>query len=164
MASKKISVHFSSKSAEWYTPEVIIDKTLELFGEITLDPCSNPGKPNVPAENHFTKDDDGLSKKWFGKVYMNPPYGRELKKWILYLCEQYESGNVDEAIALVPSRTDVEWFKRIATYPICCIFGRLKFVNAKWPSPFPSMIIYMGKNIKKFAKIFSDIGDSYIKK
>ena len=48
------------------------------MGEIDLDPCSNSkAQPNVPALNHFTVEDDGLEQKWFGRVYMNPPYGRE---------------------------------------------------------------------------------------
>lgn len=155
------SVHFSSESAEWTTPQIIINKTLELFGEIDLDPCSNPDFPNIPAKNHFTEKDDGLSKDWFGKVYMNPPYGRGLKKWIFYLCEQFETGNVEEAIALVPSRTDTDWFKQFRECPRCFVFGRLRFANSENSAPFPSMVVYLGGNFNKFKMIFSSIGDIY---
>jgi len=155
------SVHFLSESSEWTTPEIIINKTIELFGEIDLDPCSNPEFPNVPAKTHFTKEDDGLSKEWKGKVYMNPPYGQEIKSWIVHLCEQFEKGNTQEAIALTPSRTDTEWFQRMKTYPRCFIWGRLKFGDSGNSAPFPSMVVYLGKNIEGFVQIFSGTGDMY---
>lgn len=155
------SVHFLSESSDWTTPQIIINKTIELFGKIDLDPCSNPDFPNVPAKNHFTKQEDGLSKEWYGKVYMNPPYGSEIKNWIIYLCEQFEKENVQEAIALTPSRTDTKWFQRMKTYHRCFIWGRLKFGDKGSSAPFPSMVIYLGKNLKGFIQIFSDIGDIY---
>jgi len=155
------SVHFLSQSSEWTTPEIIINKTIELFGEIDLDPCSNPDFPNVSAKIHFTKKDDGLSKDWKGKVYMNPPYGQEIKSWVVHLCEQFEKGNTQEAIALTPSRTDTEWFQRMKTYPRCFIWGRLKFGDSGNSAPFPSMVVYLGKNIKGFIQIFSGTGDMY---
>lgn len=155
------SVHFLSESSEWTTPQLIIEKTIQLLGEIDLDPCSNPDFPNVPAKNHFRKKDDALSKEWHGKIYMNPPYGSEIKDWINYLCEQYEKGNIQEAIALVPSRTDTRWFRRLINHPRCFIWGRLKFGDSGNSAPFPSMAVYLGKNTGSFMKIFSDIGDIY---
>lgn len=155
------SVHFLSESSEWTTPQIIINKTIELFGKIDLDPCSNPDFPNVPAKNHFTKQEDGLSKEWYGKIYMNPPYGSEIKNWIIHLCEQFEKENIQEAIALTPSRTDTKWFQRMKTYHRCFIWGRLKFGDKGSSAPFPSMVIYLGKNLKGFIQIFSDIGDIY---
>ena len=155
------SVHFLSESSEWTTPKIIINKTIELFGEIDLDPCSNPDFPNVPAKKYFTKQEDGLLKDWLGKVYMNPPYGSEIKNWIIHLCEQFEKGNTQEAIALTPSRTDTEWFQRMKNYPRCFIWGRLKFGDSGNSAPFPSMVVYLGKNIKGFVQIFSGAGDMY---
>ena len=155
------SVHFLSESSEWTTPEIIINKTIELFGEIDLDPCSNPDFPNVLAKNHFTKKEDGLSKDWHGKIYMNPPYGNEIKNWINHLYKQFEKGNIEEAIALTPSRTDTKWFQEMKNFPRCFIWGRLKFGESGNSAPFPSMVVYLGKNINKFINIFSDIGDIY---
>lgn len=155
-------IHFSSKSSDWTTPEIIINKTVQLLGEIDLDPCSNPDFPNIPAKNHFTKKEDGLTQNWIGKIYMNPPYGSEIKKWIYHLAEQFEEGNVLEAIALVPSRTDTEWFRRLKKHLRCFIWGRLKFGGKENSAPFPSMVVYLGENEGGFAQIFSDIGDVYI--
>jgi len=155
------SVHFSSESTEWTTPEIIIEKTIQLLGEIDLDPCSNPDFPNVPAKNHFSKIDNGLEKDWYGKVYMNPPYGNVIKKWIEKVCTEYEKDNIKEAIVLVPSRTDTEWFRRLVNHPRCFIWGRLKFGDSGNSAPFPSMIVYLGRSINGFIEIFSDIGDIY---
>ena len=156
------NVHFSSKSSDWCTPQKIIDRTIGLFGKIDLDPCSdNPFQPNVPALNHFSKDDDSLNKEWFGKVYMNPPYGRGLTNWTNKLKQEYETTRVEQAIALIPSRTDTEWFEELESYPRCFIRGRLRFSNQENSAPFPSMIIYMGNNFEDFYKTFIDIGGIY---
>lgn len=152
---------YTSNSEEWYTPKHIVDRVVKLFGAIGLDPCSNPGEPRIPAERRYTQADDGLAHEWTGKVYMNPPYGREIAQWIEYLCGQYESGNVTEAIALVPSRTDTAWFGRMRNYLKCFVTGRLSFSDSDTPAPFPSMVVYMGENERAFIEIFSEVGDVY---
>jgi len=161
LQGNKPIIHFSSKSKEWTTPQVIIDKTIQLFGEIDLDPCSNPDFPNIPARQHFKEKEDGLSQDWFGKIYMNPPYGAEIKKWIFHLTEQFEGGNISDAIALVPSRTDTEWFRRLKPYLRCFIWGRLRFGAGENSAPFPSMVVYLGANTEGFVQAFIDIGDIY---
>ena len=153
------SIHFSSESSKWTTPELIIDKTVELFGEIDLDPCSNTDFPNIPARTFFDKKTDGLNQNWHGKVYMNPPYGSVIKKWIEKVCDEFEKKNTTESIVLVPSRTDTKWFRRTRTYLKCFIWGRLKFSGNENCAPFPSMIVYLGKRESEFISTFSDIGD-----
>lgn len=156
------NVHFMSESDEWYTPEGIIRCVLDAFGEIDLDPCSNSQDcPNVPAKRHFTVLDNGLSQPWFGRIYMNPPYGREIVEWVSYLCNQKAIGNVTEAIALVPSRTDTQWFRSLKKFPRCFIWGRLMFSGQENSAPFPSMAVYLGDNVERFAQAFGNIGDVY---
>jgi len=156
------SVHFSSKSNEWYTPPEIIERVIKVMGFIDLDPCSNSKiTPNVPAHNHFTIETDGLSLPWYGRVYMNPPYGQEIIKWVRKLCSEYENENVSEAIALVPARTDTRWFRRLKKYPRCFVWGRLKFGGQTNSAPFPSMIVYLGENVRTFTDEFRNIGDIY---
>ena len=92
---------------------------------------------------------------------MNPPYGNEIKRWVEYLCSAYKANSIIEAIALVPSRTDTEWFRLFREYPRCFIWGRLKFSDSLSPAPFPSMVVYLGRNAKLFYKHFGDIGDIY---
>jgi len=156
---ERLNVHFSSSSDDHNTPRHILDMVMAVMGEIDLDPCSNSKEsPNVPAKYHYTKSDDGLSKKWFGRVYMNPPYGDEIPKWVGKLVDTFESGEVKEAIALLPARTDTAWFNQVCSYTICFVRGRLKFGDANNSAPFPSAVVYLGSRSKRFIKAFSEIG------
>ncbi len=160
---RNIGVHFSSASSEWYTPAIIIDRVLAVLGTIDLDPCSNTGDlPNIPATNNYTLGMNGLSYTWAGTVYMNPPYGNEISLWVDKLATDYEHHDIDEAIALIPARTDTAWFRRLKKYPRCFIWGRLKFSGSENSAPFPSMVVYFGSNQQQFVNVFSDIGDIYI--
>lgn len=153
---------YTSDSCEWYTPQNVIDTTIQVLGKIDLDPCSNSSiQPNIPAAKHFTKDVNGLSKNWIGKVYMNPPYGREIKEWIEKLYQEFSDGNISEAIALVPSRTDTNWFYILREFPRCFIKGRLNFSQSDNSAPFPSVVFYLGKNEPKFKEHFTHLGDVF---
>jgi hypothetical protein len=154
------NVHFSSATNEWTTPDDIIKRVRGLFGVIDLDPCSDPDA-TVPAKETFKLEDNGLEREWHGRVYMNPPYGRELPDWVIKLEEEYVSGRVKEAIALIPARPDTEWFHAFREYPRCFIFGRLKFGGQENSAPFPSMLVYLGKNRNGFIEATKDIGDVY---
>lgn len=159
---ESLSVHFSSKSGEWNTPRLIWERVIQVMGGIDLDPCSNrQGTPNVPALRYFTCMEDGLSSEWFGRVYMNPPYGNEISRWVDKLIGEYQVGRVTQAIALVPSRTDTLWFRGFRPFPRCFLWGRLSFGEAENGAPFPSMVVYLGKDLAGFIKGFGDIGDVY---
>jgi len=135
------------------------------MGGIDLDPCSNSHTtPNVPAATHYTRDDDGLAQPWQGCVFMNPPYGREIDDWIGKLVDEYTHGKVAEAIALVPSRTDTQWWQRLRDYPVCLVVGRLKFIGNTDPAPFPSAIFYLGPNSDGFIAAFAGLGDIWQRK
>lgn len=152
----------TSNSCEWYTPPEIIERAIEILGQIDLDPCSNSHEtPNVPADRHYTQDDDGLVQDWSGTVYMNPPYGQEIKSWVEKLIYEYETKHMRMAIALVPARTDTVWFRRFRDFPICFIHGRLKFSGAQNSATFPSAVIGIGIDLETFVNAFGDIGDIY---
>lgn len=154
------AVHFSSATPEHYTPSEIIQATLDCLGSIELDPCSNShDQPNVPAAAHFTIHDDGLAQQWSGRVYMNPPYGREIGAWVDKLCEEHKAGRTIEAIALVPARTDTQWWQRLRNYPVCFVVGRLKFGELDESAPFPSAVFYLGNHIDHFFYAFEGLGD-----
>jgi len=158
----KLELHHSSETPEHYTPRNVIDLVVACLGEIDLDPCSNPGHPNVPARRHYTITDGGLSQPWNGRIYMNPPYGREIDDWIAKLCAEHErkdDGGVIEAIALLPARTDTQWFKRLRNYACCFVEGRLTFIGNDDPAPFPSALFYLGEDLGKFHHHFYAIGD-----
>lgn len=151
---------FSSESTNWFTPAHIIDRTQKLLGEIDLDPCSD-ADGNVPARERFV--DGGLEQSWSGRVYMNPPYGREIGDWVTKLSGAFYSGEVTEAIALVPARTDTEWFRTFRDAPICFMRGRLRFSGYPSGAPFPSAAAYFGDRLDDFRAAFDDIGDIWVR-
>jgi hypothetical protein len=145
---------------EHYTPKSILDAVVACMGAIDLDPCSNPGKANVPARTRYRPPDDGLSKTWRGRVFMNPPYGRDIPFWVCKLRDEYvEERTVTQAIALVPSRTDTEWFRVLRDYPVCFVRGRLTFLGNSDPAPFPSAVFYLGDGLGSFTSAFGSLGD-----
>lgn len=71
---------FTSNTAEWATPQAFFDELNAEF-HFTLDPCATP--QNAKCPKYYTKEQDGLSQSWDGeRVFCNPPYGREIGKWI----------------------------------------------------------------------------------
>jgi hypothetical protein len=152
---------FSSETAEHFTPREVLDAVLDVLGEIDLDPCAERkgARANVPARNHFTRKDDGLSQRWRGRVFMNPPYGYEPPKWVDHLLESHKNGEVTEAIALLAARTDTIWFKALDKWPVCFVTGRLHFSSAANGAMFPSAIFYLGTAHRAaFERRFEELG------
>ena len=132
---------FSSKTDLYSTPQSFYDNLNKEFN-FTLDPCAT--KDNHKCDKFYTKEDDGLSKSWIGEsVFCNPPYGREIKHWVkkCYLESMQKNTLV---VALLPARTDTEWFHMYIynkAKEIRFIKGRLKFGGCANPAPFPSMVV-----------------------
>jgi hypothetical protein len=116
-------------------------------------------EPNVDARRHFTRDDDGLAQPWHGRVYMNPPYGRQIDTWVAKLVTEYRAGHTTAAVALLPARPDTQWFRRLRPFDVCFIWGRLKFNGCDNSAPFPSMLVYLGTNQRRFEQAFKNMGD-----
>ena len=162
LGGRELGPLMTSQTNEWYTTPDIIQIAIDVMGGIDLDPCSNSKtEPNVPAKHHLTKEDDGLSLPWFGRVYMNPPYGTALAKWVDKLAIEYESGRVDQAIALTPARPDTRWFRRFRDYPRCFMFGRVKFNDHENSAPFPTMLVNLGCDREGFFEVAGKVGDIY---
>lgn len=156
----RLGLHFSSQTAEHYTPPELVAAVVACLGAIDLDPCSNDGPPNVPATQHYTRTANGLAQPWTGRVYMNPPYGRDMKRWIRKLvAEHRRPGGVTAAIALVPARPDTQWFQVLRDFPCCFVTGRLTFIGNDDPAPFPSAVFYLGDDLDRFARCFTPFGD-----
>lgn len=152
---------FSSNTGDWHTPPEIVEAVRDLFGgRIDLDPCSNSHEaPNVPARTLYTREDDGLSREWSGRVYLNPPYGKGIGPWIEKVREEHEAGRVTAAVVLVKAATDTRWFRLLSErYPRCEVAGRLKFSGCKAPAPFPSVLFYLGDEVQRFADVFARFG------
>ena len=132
---------FTSNTPEWATPQDFFNKLDEEF-HFDLDVCATP--ENAKCEKYFTKNDDGLSQQWGGVVYCNPPYGREIGKWV-EKCSKYDG----IAVMLLPARTDTRWFHDFiyGKSEIRFIKGRLKFGGSKNSAPFPSMVVVFNKDV-----------------
>jgi len=138
------SVHFSSASNEWATPQWLFDELNKLYGPFTLDPCAT--QENAKCERYFTKADNGLVKSWQNEtVFMNPPYGREIGKWIekAYQESHKYTGLPNNVICLIPARTDTSYWHDyiMKSSEICLIRGRIKFIGGDSSAPFPSAVI-----------------------
>jgi hypothetical protein len=70
---------------------------------------------------------------------------------------------VTEALALIPARVDTEWFRRLDRFPRCFVYGRLSFSNMEGGALFPSAIVYLGRNVRYFAKLFGAIGGIWVR-
>jgi len=155
-ARKKKNVHYSSGRQNWKTPPKIIRPTEAVLRVIDLDPCS-PTVPNIPARKFFTKEINALRRLWFGRIFMNPPY-KNCIWWIKKILREYRAGRVTEAIILVAARTETKAFHLLRSFPMCFIKGRLKFSGSKNTATFPSVVIYLGPNTRKFHQEFKHLG------
>lgn len=133
-------------TTEWLTPPDLVKK----LGKFDLDPCTPVDPPFVHAKTNFSKNVDGLSKEWFGRVYLNPPYGKGMEKWIEKL------KNHGNGIALIFARTETKcFFNHIWDDADAVLFvkGRIKFYNVegvqKGTPGAPSIFIAYGSNNAK---------------
>lgn len=150
------NVLFSSKSNEWETPQDLFDKLNNKY-KFTLDPCCT--HENAKCDKHYTQEENGLNQDWGGEVvFCNPPYGREIGKWVEKAYNEAMNGT--RIVMLIPARVDTKWFhqylynKEEWGIRVEFIKGRLKFINRTLPSwredgnfkaspaTFPSMLIY----------------------
>lgn len=121
-------IHFSSQRLDWKTPKAVY-QILDAEFNFDFDPC-----PTNPKG-------DGLSIEWGKCNYVNPPYGREIPKWIAKGYEEYQKGKT--VVFLIPSRTDTQWWHKFVMKAdeIRFIKGRLKFDDQENSAPFPSAIV-----------------------
>jgi len=144
----------SSDKQDWGTPQAFVDWLQEAYMfQFDLDVCAHADNNKVP--NYFTLEDNCLETEWFGNhVWMNPPFGRELPKFIDRAINQIEEGNVGNVWILVPARTDTKWCHRLINHKSICkvmfFKGRFNFDfkrNLKGSNaPFPSMLVQLRQN------------------
>ena len=139
---------------EYYTPKSLLEMVTKCIGPIDLDPCSNSHEmPNVPAYEHYTREDDGLIQDWYKTVFLNPPYSKP-EPWLRKLINEYKAGNVDKAIALFPVQASADWFQLILDYPICFISKHWKLIGNQSRSGFASALLYLGADSERFCEVF----------
>lgn len=168
-AKGKPHVANNSGENEWYTPSEYIESARIVMGSIDLDPASSDiANKTVMATEYFTKEIDGLRQKWYGNVWINPPYSQPLmfqfSDAIVSKRAEYE-----QAIILVNNATETQWFQQMANIAsvICMIKGRIKFIDMNGnPNGAPlqgQCILYIGNNKDKFITYFKIYGLCMVK-
>lgn len=133
---------FSSKTDQWATPQDFFDK-LDAEFHFTLDAAAD--ETNHKCERYYDKAHDGLENSWGGVTFCNPPYGREIGKWVRKGYEESQKGAT--VVMLLPARTDTRWFHDYihGKAEVRFIRGRLRFGDGKNSAPFPSMVVVYRK-------------------
>lgn len=107
-------------SNRWSTPQYLFDELNQEFG-FTVDVCAEEWNHKCPV--YFSPDQDGLQQLWTGTCWMNPPYGKEISKWVekayLAACQG------TTVVCLVPARTETAWFQDY------CLKGEVRFVRGR---------------------------------
>ena len=129
-------VMISSKTCNWATPHDFFLKLDCRFGPFDLDPCASHS--NAKCDKYFTEEENGLDKDWTGNnVFVNPPYGRGIDKWIK---KAYESALEPDTkvVMLIPARTDTKYWHNyvMKASEIYFVRGRLKFGDSDTPHHF----------------------------
>jgi phage N-6-adenine-methyltransferase len=151
---------------EWYTPRRYLELARRVLGTIDLDPASCDGaQKTVRATTYYTKAEDGLSKEWHGRVWLNPPYAQpDIVHFIDKLITERRDGRVTAAIALVNNYTDTGWFHAAAEIAdaVCFTRGRIRFVDIggdERDAPAQgSAFFYFGDRVSDFAATFLEVG------
>ena len=128
---------FTSQRGDWKTPKALY-QALDAEFHFDFDPC--PVKPKT----------NGLESEWGNRNFVNPPYGKEITKWIQKGYEENLKGKT--VVYLLPSRTDTRWWHDyiMKATEIRFIKGRLRFDDQENPAPFPSAIVVFKP--KKYGK------------
>lgn len=150
---------------EWYTPAEYIGSARKVLETIDLDPASSEvAQQTVAAKKYYTVEQNGLTKKWKGRVWLNPPYTSDLvQQFVDKLCEHVIAKDVPEAILLVNNATETRWFQRAAANAaaVCFPSGRIKFLDDEGNPGAPlqgQAILYFGDSCETFVDEFQTFG------
>jgi ParB family chromosome partitioning protein len=169
--TNKPKAHVSNNSGEneWYTPECYIESAKLVMGVIHLDPASSEiANKTVNSNLFYTQEDDGLSKEWFGNIWMNPPYSQPLI--FQFISKLVQSKGVNQAIVLVNNGTETQWGQLLLSNSsaVCFHQGRIRFIDKYGnlgQAPLQGqMICYIGSNVNNFINEFKKYGTTYTKR
>jgi len=140
---------FKSESEEYETPKEIFEPLQKEFN-LQLDVCASSS--NHKLDNYFTKEDDALTKDWHkhGNFWMNPPFGRQLKKWIQKAYEESTKGVI--GVSILPVRSNTNWWHELIIdvgAEVRFLKGRIKFndcIKGAW-LPF-AIVIWKSEDLR----------------
>jgi ParB family chromosome partitioning protein len=149
-------------SNEHYTPKQYLDAARKVLGGIDLDPAScAEANAIVGAKKFYTADDDGLTKTWSGRVWLNPPYGRNAGDFIAKFISDHTAKRIKCGIILVNAHcTDTDWFQPLWDGVLCFTNHRINFYgdDERSGSTHGSVFTYFGEERALFAETFPQFG------
>lgn len=117
----RLEKQFESAKTEWETPTDLFAPLDAEFG-FTLDVAADAA--NAKCKRFLTATDDGLATDWSGTCWCNPPYGRDLSKWVRKAVRQTWDGVT--TVMLIPVRSNTAWW-----HDLCIPFGEIRFVRGR---------------------------------
>lgn len=142
---------FSSRTEEWETPDYVFLALKKEF-DFQVDVCAT--SENAKCKIYFDKSVDGLKREWSPfRCWMNPPYGRNIAKWMKKAFTESQIGAL--VVCLIPSRTDTRWWHDwvMKSSEIRFVSGRISFGDSKNSAPFPSCIVIFYPELENPNKI-----------
>ena len=141
----------TNKSDEWLTPRPLFDLLNRTYGPFDLDAAATD-------ENHlcpkwFTKERSAVARLWRDRVFINPPYGRELPKWMRTIFEHRNESEI--LVALIPAKVGTRWWYNYVARAslIRFLVGRVTFGSADNPqgnpAQFDSVVVVYNRYICK---------------
>ncbi len=175
---KAKAIHNTGKE-DWYTPLWIMDLVRRMWGEIDLDPMSSlDANEHVQAKVFYSKDQDGLSKSWFGHVWLNPPYNQYVMKAVLDKLDSVLLGDpkeqpVKSILMITNNSTETSWGQRAlrCANAVCFLAKRVRFIDGKTlklqESPLQGQMILLfvpkhrdEESVKREVERFRDVFDA----
>ena len=117
----RLEKQFESATVEWATPDNIFEPLAKEF-LFALDVAANA--ENAKCSEFITREQDGLSVAWHGVCWCNPPYGRDISKWVRKAV--YETWNGVTTVMLIPVRSNTAWW-----HELCIPFGEIRFIKGR---------------------------------
>jgi hypothetical protein len=158
-------VSYNTGENEWYTPKEYIEAARKVMGGIDLDPASSIAANGiVRATSFFSKSANGLDQKWWGNVFLNPPYSSDLiKKFTSKFIFHVQSSEIHSGIVLVNNSTETAWFRKLIDSAAAVLFTshRVKFLDPQGNPGAPlqgQAFIYFGDSPDRFLNEFNKFG------
>lgn len=156
-------INQSSGTVDYGTPTSILAAAREVMGSIELDPASATwANRRVGADRYLTVEDDGLSIPWLARsVWLNHPFGRDNRKWIEKLINDYKEDHFQQACCITYACTSEAWFKPLQAFPQCYLSPRTNYYlpdgTLTRGVPKGSVVTYLGPNVGKFYRTFERV-------
>ena len=155
-----------ANSIEWWTPLQYVERGRLAMGGIDLDPasCAQANK-TIKAKRFFDRQSDGLKHEWHGRIWLNPPYGKDARGFVEHLLSEFTRGHVKQAVVLLNCNSvETKWFEPLRQFFLCFPKGRIHFISPNsqvTSATHGSVFVYLGHRQLAFIKEFSIVGDIF---